>query len=171
MPYRCWTHFGVTPSSHDKGATAEVWFPAGTNFAGELKTGSPMRLGDGKLQTNVSPSRNAVRRTGADHLRNCWMDNIKVILERGRDRIFQGANDTLPASVMDKSGKGSIKKFSRLRHGRLETDPVSERRQNCSFETIGRQPLVDRSDSLRLRSHEGADLMSAASSSYLRPSI
>ena len=54
MPYSCWTHFGVIPFSHDKGASAEVWFPAGTNFAGELKTGAPMCLGNIKLQKSFS---------------------------------------------------------------------------------------------------------------------
>jgi hypothetical protein len=114
--------------------SAEVRFPAGTIFAGELKIGGPMSLGDGKLQTtSETPFEGQT-----DHTRDCRVDELKVVLERCRDRIYQGANDTLPASIMYKSGKLSIEKFFRLRHGRLETHPVSERRQNRRVE-----PLVD----------------------------
>lgn len=70
---------------------------------------------------------------------------------------------------MYKSGKFSIEEFVRVRHGRLETHPVSERRQNRRVEVVGGQPLVDHSDSLRRRSHEGADLVWAASRNQRRP--
>jgi hypothetical protein len=47
------------------------------------------------------------------------------------------------------------------RNGRLKTHPVSERRQNRRVEAVRGQPLVDRSNCLRLGSHEleGADLV------------
>lgn len=75
-------HFGVIAALHDEGATADVMFPAGTIFAGELKIGSPMSFGDGKLET-MSEQNVLKRRSedGADHARDCRVDKIEVVLE------------------------------------------------------------------------------------------